>query len=222
MRLLIIDDNQEIVDYLVPRLKKETFAVDSALEGNQGLYLAQTNSYDLIILDNTLPGKSGLEICYTLREEKATVPILLLSIKGEVEEKIKLLEAGADDYLTKPFSYPELISRVRALLRRPPLILATYLTCGNIHINSSTQEVKINNTLIHLTPKEFSLLELLIKHKNTVVSRGMILEHVWDINGDPFSKTIETHILNLRKKIDTGKTSVIISVPGRGYKIVGE
>lgn len=219
MRLLIIEDNKEIVDYLMPALRKETFAVDSAFDGNQGLYLAQTNSYDLIILDNALPGKSGKEVCTTLREEGSNVPILLLSIKTEVDEKIQLLEAGADDYLTKPFHYNELLSRIRALLRRPPVVETVCLTYNDLSVNTTTHEVKKGEKSIHLTTKEFSLLELLLKNKGSVVSRGMILEHVWDINGDPFSKTIETHILNLRKKIDTSKTSVIVSVPGRGYKI---
>lgn len=219
MRLLIIEDNKEIVDYLIPALRKETFAVDSALDGNQGLYLAQTNSYDLIILDNALPGKSGKEVCTTLRQEGLHIPILLLSIKSEVNEKIQLLEAGADDYLTKPFHYPELLSRIRALLRRPPVVQTVCLSTKDLIINTNTQEVRRGEKIIHLTPKEFSLLELLLKHKGSVVSRGTILEHVWDINGDPFSKTIETHILNLRKKIDTSKKSLIISVPGRGYKI---
>lgn len=219
MRILIIEDNKEIVDYLISALRKEAFAVDSALDGNQGLYLAQTNSYDLIILDNVLPGKMGKEICTTLRQEGSQVPILLLSIRAEIDEKVKLLESGADDYLTKPFQYPELLSRIRVLLRRPPIIQTTCFTIQNLSININTQEVIRGDKAIHLTPKEFSLLELLLKNKGAVVSRGMILEHVWDINGDPFSKTIETHILNLRKKIDTSKNSLIISVPGRGYKI---
>lgn len=219
MRLLVIDDNQELVDFLVPALRKENFAVDSALDGDQGLYLAQTNSYDLIILDNILPGKTGREICTTLRQEESHVPILLLSVKTEVEEKVALLETGADDYLIKPFSYPELLSRIRALLRRPPVIQPTYLQVGQLIVNIQSQAVKRGTKEIHLTPKEFGLLELLLRHRGSVVSRGMILEHVWDINGDPFSKTIETHILNLRKKIDTSKISLIKSVPGRGYKI---
>lgn len=219
MRLLVIDDNQELIDFLVPALRKENFAVDSALDGNQGLYLAQTNPYDLIILDNVLPGKTGREICTTLRQENSHTPILLLSVKTEVEEKVALLETGVDDYLIKPFSYPELLSRMRALLRRPPIIQSTYLQVGQLIVNIQSQEVKRGTKTIHLTPKEFGLLELLLRHRGSVVSRGMILEHVWDINGDPFSKTIETHILNLRKKIDTSKTSIIKSVPGRGYKI---
>ncbi len=219
MRLLIIEDDPGITNFLTPKLKKENFAVDCASDGNQGLYLAQTNDYDIIILDNGLPGKTGLEICSVLRSEKSYVPILLLSVKTETVEKINLLNAGADDYLTKPFSYDELLSRLRALLRRPSVVQNNIITINDLMINTTTFEVKRGGKVIRLTPKEFSLLELLAKHRGTVVSRGMILEHVWDRNGDPFSKTIETHILNLRKKIDTAKINHIISVPGRGYKI---
>jgi DNA-binding response OmpR family regulator len=220
MRLLIIDDNTEILDFLVPALERESFAVDSAAEGEKGLFLAQTNQYDLIILDNVLPRKSGMEICKILRQSGSRVPILLLSVRSESNEKINFLDAGADDYLTKPFSYTELLSRIKAILRRPQTIQEICLSVGDLTLNTATYEVKRGKKLIHLTRKEFSLLELLLRHKGSVVSRGMILEHVWDVEGDLFSKTIETHILNLRKKIDTGRTKIIISVPGRGYKII--
>jgi DNA-binding response OmpR family regulator len=219
MRLLVIDDNTEIIDFLVPALERESFAVDSALDGEKGLFLAETNPYDLIILDNILPRKTGMEVCTVLREKGHSVPILLLSIKTETDEKINFLNAGADDYLTKPFSYSELLSRVKAILRRPQTIQETCLSVGDITLNTTTYEVRRGKKLIHLTRKEFALLELLLRHRGSVVSRGMIIEHVWDIEGDLFSKTIETHILNLRKKINTPRTNYIISVPGRGYKI---
>lgn len=219
MRLLAIEDNEEIVNFLVPALRKESFAVDSATDGTKGLYLAQTNNYDLIILDNSLPGKNGLEICTTLRQEGSKVPILLLSVLSETEEKISLLNAGADDYVTKPFSYTELLSRIHAILRRPRKAEETCLEIGDLYLNLTTYEVKQEGKPIYLTLKEFSLLALLIRNKGSVVSRAMILEQVWATDRDPLSKTIETHILNIRKKIGPSGQTLIKSMVGRGYKI---
>ncbi|HRH33229.1 MAG TPA: response regulator transcription factor [bacterium] len=219
MRLLVVEDNKETLEFLTTALRKDKFAVDSAVDGEKGLYLAEVNNYDLIILDNNLPIKNGLEVCSNLRENGSHTPILLISVKSKYSDKVDLLEAGADDYLTKPFSYKELLARIKAILRRPPITQSLFLRAGDLVLNTSSYEVWRGTKKIYLTGKEFSLLELLIKNKGNVVSRGMILEHVWDAECDPFSKTIETHILNLRKKIDTPKKKFIISVPGRGYKI---
>lgn len=166
-----------------------------------------------------LPSKNGLEICNILRNNGSATPILLLSIQATVEDKVNLLNAGVDDYMTKPFSYLELLSRIKAILRRPKMIQALCLSSGDLVLNTVTCEVRRGKKLIYLTRKEFSLLELLLKNKGSVTSRGMIIEHVWDAEGDIFSKTIETHILNLRKKINTSRIQTIISVPGRGYMI---
>ncbi len=166
-----------------------------------------------------LPRKNGLEICSELRQEKTEVPILLLSVKSEINDKTTLLNAGADDYVCKPFSFTELLARIRAVTRRQAHIKPKVLSSGDLTLDSAACEVRRGTKEIYLTRKEFALLELLLQHKGTVVSRGTILEHVWDAEGDPFSKTIETHILNLRKKIETAKQKYIISVSGRGYKI---
>lgn len=220
MRLLVIEDNGEIVDFLKSSLKAEGFTVDSARDGENGSYMARTNSYDLIILDNILPKKDGYAVCCEIRGEGNDVPILLLSIKSEIEAKIKLLNAGADDYLAKPFSFEELLARIRALLRRPKKIEGNILKIDGVIIDTEGHTVNYEQKEIRLTPKEFSLLEYLVKNRGRVLSRSTIMEHVWDSDTDPFTNTIETHILNLRKKIKlVCKKEYIRTIPGVGYKI---
>lgn len=220
MRLLVIEDNSDIRGTLVTALRHEGFAVDEAADGERGLFLAQTNTYDLVLLDNLLPKKNGREICLQLRADQRPAPILILSVRSDPAEKAELLDAGADDYLAKPYSHRELLSRIRALLRRPAALLPDILALGDLRFDISRAELRRGNKLIHLTPKETAVLELLLRHKEHVVSRGMIMEAGWDIEGDLFSKTIETHILNLRRKIDPKGGSHIVSVTGRGYKAV--
>jgi len=219
MRILIIEDNREIRENLKFGLEAESFAVDVAEDGEKGSYIARTNDYDLIILDNKLPKKTGPEVCEDIRRIGKSTPIILLSVESEISEKVRLLRAGADDYMTKPFSFKELLARIRAILRRPNVSIPEKLELGDISINSITQEVKKGAKNLYLTRKEYSLLELLIRHHDEVVSRGAIMEHVWDMDGNPFSNTIETHVFNLRKKIEVGKHRLIWNVPGRGYKI---
>lgn len=219
MRILIVEDNREIRENLRFGLEAESFAVDVAEDGEKGSYFARTNEYDLIILDNKLPKKNGPEVCEDIRKIGKSTPIILLSVESEVAEKVKLLRAGADDYVTKPFSFKELLARIQAILRRPQANVPEQLTLGDISIDSLTQEVKKGKKSLYLTRKEYSLLELLVRHQNRVVSRGTIMEHVWDMDGNPFSNTIETHVFNLRKKIEAGKDRLIWNVPGRGYKI---
>lgn len=220
MRLLVIEDNADIIDYLKPSLKAEGFTIDTASDGQTGSYMARTNGYDLIILDNILPGKNGLEVCKEIREEGNDVPILLLSVRSEIEAKVKLLNAGADDYITKPFSFGELLARIRALLRRPKTIEGSVLTIDGVVIDIVGHTVKYGQKEIKLTPKEFSLLEYLMKNRGKVLTRGTIMEHVWDSDVDPFSNTIETHILNLRRKIrHVCKKDYICTIPGVGYKV---
>lgn len=219
MRILIIEDDAEIRESLKLTLEGESFVVDSAKDGKEGSYMARTNEYDLIILDNILPHKLGIEVCKDVRRSGKTTPILLLSVRTDPEEKAQLLDAGVDDYMTKPHSHQELIARIRALTRRGHVIQSTQLEIDNLVLDSTTYEVRRGKQQIYLTLKEFSLLELLLKNKGKVVSRGSILEHVWNIDGDPLSKTIETHIVNLRKKIEKGRDKLIYNIPGRGYKI---
>jgi DNA-binding response OmpR family regulator len=220
MRILIIEDNKEIRNSLKIALESEMFYVDVADDGESGSYLARTNDYDLIVLDNMLPKKAGAEVCYEIRRAGRKTPIILISILSESDEKTRLLDIGADDYVSKPFSFKELLARIRALLRRPETVVPEVLSTGDIVLNSRTHEVKRGSKNIYLTKKEYALLELLIRNCGNIVSRGIIMEHIWDIDGNPFSNTIETHIFNLRKKIEKGKDRLIWNVPGRGYKIV--
>jgi DNA-binding response OmpR family regulator len=219
MRILVVDDDKAIVTFLKMSLEAESFIVDVAHDGEKGSYVARTEEYDLIILDHLLPKKDGFMLCQELRMLGNTTPILMLSAKTEVPLKVGFLNLGADDYVTKPFIFSEVLARVRALLRRPQLIKQAILTIDDLSLESATQRVTKGRKEIYLTRKEFILLEYLLQNLGKVVSRGMILEHVWNRDSDPFSNTIEAHILNLRKKIDTGKRKLIQTVPGRGYKI---
>lgn len=219
MRILVVDDEKKLLDFLKLSLEAEYFAVDVAQDGEKGSYMARTNEYDLLILDNILPDKTGLEVCKEVRTKGKTMPILILSVKSEATYKIELLNAGADDYLTKPFSLEELLARIKALLRRPKQIEGDILEINDLMLDTKSYLVKRGTKSVYLTRKEFTLLEYLMRNEGTVLSRGMILEHVWDMNADPFSNTIESHILSLRRKIDVGKKKLICTVPGRGYKI---
>lgn len=220
MRILIVEDEREILDFLKKGFKNECYAVDTASDGEQGSYLARTNDYDLIILDNVMPKKTGLEVCRDIRKDNNPVPILVLSVKSETTTKVDLLNAGADDYLTKPFSIDELFARVKALLRRPKEMEDEKLKIDDLFLDINKHIVKRGDTDIYLTRKEFTLLKYLMKNRGTVLSRSMIMEHVWDMSVDPFSNTIESHIVSLRKKVDLpGCKKLIHTVSGRGYKI---
>jgi len=223
MKILIIEDDKNLLKTLKHILVEACFAVDVAEDGERGSFLARTNEYDLIILDSVLPKKNGEQVCMDIRKEKNDVPIIILSVRTETEEKIKLLNMGADDYITKPFSLDELMARIRAILRRPKKEDCEILTVGNLTLNKDSNVVKMGEKEIYLTRKEFILLGYMMENKGKVLSRGMIMEHAWDINADPFSNTIETHILNLRRKIEDGSNKgkgCIHTIPGRGYKIV--
>lgn len=220
MRILLIEDDQQIRESLQKSLITECFNVDTAIDGDQGSYLARTNDYDLILLDNMLPKKTGLEVCAEIRARGKNMPIIMLTVQSEVPTKVALLNAGADDYVTKPFSFEELSARIRAVLRRPAAALEETLTVGDLVINFNTHLVTRAGREIYLTKKEYELLVYLARNKGKSVSRGMILEHVWDINADPFSNTLETHMLNLRRKVDLKFPAKLIhTIAGRGYKL---
>lgn len=220
MRILVVEDEEKIARFLKDSLEAEYFAVDIASDGDRGSYYARTNDYDLIVLDNMLPVKSGLQVCEEIRESGRTVPILVVSVKTGAQDKVDLLNAGADDYLSKPFILEELLARVRALLRRPATIEKDILTVEDVMLDSRAGVVKRGDIDLHLTRKEFMLLEYLMRNKGIILSRGMILEHVWDMSVDIFSNTIESHILSLRKKLnDMGKERLIQTLSGRGYRI---
>ena len=220
MRILLVEDEDDIIEFLQPALEEECFVLDIAKDGKRGSFLGRSYEYDLIILDNMLPKKDGMEVCKEIRDAGKTTPILMLSVLGNTEKKVELLNAGADDYLSKPFSLVELIARIRALLRRPMNMTDEILKIDDIVLNGKKHTVKIKKKDIYLTKKEFMLLEYLLRNQGTVLSRGMIMEHVWDMNADPFSNTIESHILSLRKKLGS-KSKLIRTIPGRGYKIEG-
>lgn len=220
MRILVVEDQPELSKLIKERLETECFAVDAADDGQKGLFLGSTNEYDLIILDNNLPKKTGPEVCQELRKNGKTTPILILSVESDIPRKVELLDSGADDYMTKPFSFDELIARVRAMLRRPSALTKEVLTIDDLVVDTKKHLVRRGKKDIYLTKKEFMLLEYLMKNEGNVVCRASIMEHVWDMNRDLFSNTIETHILTLRKKVDTEeKRKLIHTVPGRGYKI---
>jgi DNA-binding response OmpR family regulator len=220
MRILIIEDDKDIRDFLRMSLESESFAVDEASDGERGSYTARTNDYDAIILDLVLPKKDGNLVCKEIRAAGKQAPIIMLSVNSDFETKVNLLNYGADDYLTKPFSFLELRARIRALLRRPLNIEPALLEIDDLKVDTLRQRVERANRKVYLTRKEFALLEYLMKHKGTVVSRGMIMEHVWNADSDPFSNTIEAHILNVRKKVDNpSKNKLIHTIPGRGYKV---
>lgn len=220
MKILIIEDEEAILKSLEKNLKAEMFTVESTDDGQTGYELALKNDYDLVLLDNILPRLNGIDICRKLRQEERTMPILMLSVKSEINTKVNLLNAGADDYLTKPFAYEELIARIRALLRRGEKIESEVVNIDNLMLDSKRHLVTFFGQELTLTKKEYLLLEYLMRNKGIVLSRGMILEHVWDINADPFSNTIESHIGSLRKKLlAINEQEIILTVPGMGYKI---
>ncbi|MFH1744988.1 MAG: response regulator transcription factor [bacterium] len=220
MRILLVEDEKAIADIVQKNLEREFFVVDTARDGEEGSFMAKTNKYDLLILDNFLPGVSGREICRETRAKGISTPIMIISVGAETSTKVELLNAGADDYLVKPFSMNELLARTRALLRRPKSIEQEILKISDLTLNAKKHVVARGGDEIRLARKEFMLLEYLMKNAGTVLSRGMLLDNVWDMNADPFSNTIESHILSLRRKIDSHKRQKLIyTVPGMGYKI---
>ncbi len=220
MRILVVDDEQAVRDMLRKTLKAEGFAVDTAEDGEHGSYLARSNDYDLIVLDNRMPKKTGIEVVKDIRADGKQTPILVLSVLSDARQKIDLLNIGADDYLVKPYSFEELIARIHALLRRPVGIAGDTLVVGDLRLDAKQYTAHRGTTLLSLTRKEFTLLAYLMRHASSVLTRGMIMEHVWDMNIDPFSNTIESHIASLRRKIEMrGKRKLIHTIPGRGYKI---
>jgi two-component system copper resistance phosphate regulon response regulator CusR len=221
MNLLIVDDNKEILNFLEFTLRGEGFVVDTAEDGNMALIKAKQNSYDLIVLDMGLPHKTGKEVCRELRAIGKNVPIIMLSVMGEVDDRIELLRAGADDYMTKPFYFPELLARIKAILRRPHQIICEQpLEIDGIEIDMKSRKVFCCGKEVHFTPKEFSLLSYLMKNRGRALSRADILENVWDINADPFTNTVETHIVSLRKKLKCeGKKEIIHTIPSYGYRM---
>lgn len=222
MRLLIVEDEKKMASFLERGLKEEGYVVDVAYDGEKGWEYAMANDYDLLILDWMLPRMSGVELCQKFRAEGKKAPVLILTAKDSVEDKIKGLDQGADDYLTKPFSFEELLARIRALFRRPAhLADKTIWECARLKMDLIKRQVWVGNEEIALSQKEFSLLEFLVRHVGEVVSRTAIAEHVWDLHFDPMSNTIDVYINFLRKKInETLAQCKIETVRGTGYRLV--
>ncbi|SFV67963.1 Phosphate regulon transcriptional regulatory protein PhoB (SphR) [hydrothermal vent metagenome] len=216
MKLLIIEDDENILSLLTRGFEEDDYIVDSAMDGKDGEYMALLNAYDVIISDWMLPSKSGIEVVQSLREKNITVPVIMLSAKGDIEDKIKGLKYGADDYLAKPFSFAELSARVEALHRRNSSKGLNLITLGTLSINTDTKTVTKDSQTIELTAKEYELLLFLIKNKNSYVSNSMIEEQLWNNQEYINSNVIQVTIYNLRKKLSK---ELIKSTRGLGYKI---
>lgn len=222
MRILIIEDEEKLAQSLKKGLEKEGYAVDYVMDGIAGerRIVMSHKDYDLAIVDLMLPGKDGFEICRSVREQKITLPLLVLTARDATDDKVAALDAGADDYLVKPFSFEELLARVRALLRRPEQSLPSELIVHDLHLNTTTRKVHRKDKEIDLTLKEFSLLEYLMRNADQVLTREQILDHLWDFAFDSFSNVVDVHVKNLRKKIDSGHHEKLLeTIRGVGYRI---
>ena len=223
-RILLIEDEPGLVLTLTDRLLAEGFAVEHAGDGQQGLDRASTGSFDLILLDLMLPKRSGLDVCRTLRQDGLTTPILMLTARSQVIDKVVGLQIGADDYLTKPFDMMELLARIDALLRRAPrqsAPLATLFRFGSISVNFKSGEVRRANELLALSAKEFQLLRYLIEHRGTIVTREELLKEVWGYDALPSTRTVDVHMTWLRQKLEDNPKipAFILTVRGLGYKL---
>jgi len=220
MRILVVEDEKRIADFIARGLKEEHYAVDVAYDGEEGLYLAEINTYDMMIFDIMLPKQDGIDICRHLRSKKINTPILMLTARAAVKDKVTGLNAGADDYLTKPFSFEELLARVKVLLRRPMENKTSVLKLADLQLNQLNHDVKRGSKSMVLTSKEFALLEYLMLHADQVISRSMISEHVWNEQFDSMTNVIDVHIRNLRNKIDDGfRKKLIHTLRGSGYML---
>ncbi len=222
MRILIVEDEHKIASSIKKGLEQERYAVDVAYSGTDGFDLACVESYDLIILDLMLPGMDGMAVCKNLRDHKIHTPILMLTAKSQTADKIAGLNCGADDYLTKPFSFEELLARIRALLRRPKEALSSRLAIHDLVMDTTGYKVTRGDVAINLSSKEFALLEYMLRNANKILKKDIIIAHVWDYDADILPNTVEVYIKNLRDKIDCpfpAKTPLIQTVRGFGYLI---
>jgi heavy metal response regulator len=218
MRILVVEDERKVAGFIKKGLEEETYAVDVAYDGEEGYALGEMNQYDLVILDLMLPKMDGFEVLSRLRGKGVNTPILLLTAKDSVEDKVTGLNQGADDYLTKPFAFSELLARVRSLLRRGQSETKTVLQVGDLVLDLVSHKVKRDGEEIELTGKEYSLLEYFMRNKGKVLTRTMIAEHVWDYNFDTFTNVIDVYVNHLRKKIDKKfPVKLLHTLRGVGY-----
>ena len=223
MRILLVEDEPNAARMLAKGLRQHAYAVDVAADGEEALYQASVNDYDLIILDVLLPLKDGFEVCRELREAGSVTPVLMLTARDAVQDRITGLDLGADDYLIKPFDFHELLARVRALLRRGQALLPETLTIADLAIDTRAQRARRGDQPIELTAKEYALLEYLARRAGEVASRADIAEHVWNESFDPFSNLIEVYVQRLRRKIDEGRAPKLIRTRrGAGYMLAVE
>ncbi len=216
MRILIVEDEHRIAGNIKLGLEQENYAADVVYDGTEGFDLAASGDYDVIILDIMLPGKSGLDICRDLRREKIHTPILLLTARSQLQDKVSGLDSGADDYLTKPFAFEELLARIRALIRRPRQALSAVLKFKDLILEPQNYLVKESNKPLKLSKKEFAILEYLMRNQGKILSKEQIIAHVWDYDADVLPNTVEANIKNLRRKVGE---NLITTVRGFGYKL---
>ncbi len=224
MRLLLVEDDQKIASFVKKGLKAEGFAVDHAVDGTVGLDLALSEPYDAAVVDIMLPGMDGLSLIGRMRREKVMTPVIILSAKSSIDDRVRGLQTGGDDYLSKPFAFSELLARVQALIRRAGNSTEPVsLSYSDLSVDIVKRQVKRGDDFIELQPLEFSLLEYLVRNRERVVSKTMIMEHVWNYNFDPMTNVVEARICRLRDKIDKGYSSKLIhTVRGAGYVLKAE
>jgi len=220
MKILVVEDEHLIANALKKGLEQEHYIVDLAFDGQYGFDLASSGDYDLILLDIMLPKMDGLEVCRKLRDLQIHVPVLMLTARSQVEDKINGFKSGADDYLTKPFAFEELLARIRALIRRPQKTITEIIKVGDLSLNLSNYEVTRQNKKISLSSKEYSLLECLMRHADKILTKDQLIQHVWSYESDILPNTVEVYIRNLRQKIDKNFDQKLIkTIRGFGYKI---
>jgi heavy metal response regulator len=220
MRVLLVEDETRIAEFITRGLSEQGHAVDVASDGDEALHWADIADFDLILLDVMLPGRDGFGVCRTLRARGLQTPILMLTARDAVEDRVKGLDSGADDYLVKPFAFAELLARLRALVRRQPQVLGRVLEVGDLKLDTTTLEVSRQGESISLTTKERRLLEYLMRHPNQVLTRTMIAEHVWNYDFDNATNVIDVHIRNVRRKVDDPfAVKLVQTVCGAGYRI---